>query len=262
MEHHFANDTVPDIEGILNYRSESRAESPAKDGAHAAWTLGSGVGARRLAELKCRASVQLLLAQACGELYAAHSQRIESPVLIRILNILEEISERCVQVDGNMGLRESLTLAQTADGVPDAKALRDPPFLQVEVESAQAYLSVLLTISACSDASVIESTDAHGRICKICILNLERFDSQSALCQSAHADQSTSEGLLMENIALAPLAVATLKALMGLPKETFAANAQDFYPTLTSLIASDVAPQEVQNLLSEIFSKRISDMID
>jgi len=256
------NDTVPDIEGLLRYRSESKATSPTQEGTQSAWTLGSGVGARRLAELKCRASVQLLLAQACGELYAAHSQHIDSPLLVRVLDILEEISERCVQVDGNMGLRESLALAQTADGVPESKLLSDPPFLQVEVESAQAYLSVLLNISACSDTRVIENTDAHGRICKICILNLERFDRQSASCQAAHTDQSASESLLMENVALAPLAVATLKALMGIPKDIFAAKAQDFYPTLTSLIASDVAPQEVQNLLSEIFSKRISDMID
>ena len=256
------NDTVPDIEGLLRYRSESKATSPTQEGTQSAWTLGSGVGARRLAELKCRASVQLLLAQACGELYAAHSKHIDSPLLVRVLDILEEISERCVQVDGNMGLRESLALAQTADGVPESKLLSDPPFLQVEVESAQAYLSVLLNISACSDTRVIENTDAHGRICKICILNLERFDRQSASCQAAHTDQSASESLLMENVALAPLAVATLKALMGIPKDIFAAKAQDFYSTLTSLIASDVAPQEVQNLLSEIFSKRISDMID
>ena len=256
-----ANDTIPDVEGLLSHRREYRAESSAEDGGQSSWTLGSGAGARRLAELKCRASVQLLLAQACGELYAAHSQHIENSVLVRILNILEDISERCVQIDGNMGLRESLALAQTADSVPHAKVLSDPPFLQVEVESAQAYLSVLLTINACSDASVIESTAAHGRICKICVLNLERFDRQSASCQAAHTDQSASETLLMENIALAPLAVATLKALMGLPKEIFAAKAQEFYPTLTSLIASDVAPQEVQNLLSEIFSKRITDMI-
>lgn len=254
-----ANDTIPDIEGLLSHRSEIRAGHSAEDNSQ--WTLGSGSGARHLAEIKCRASVQLLLAQACGELYAAHSQRIENAVLVRILDILEEIAEKCVQIDGNMGLRESLALVQIADHVPEGKMLSDPPFLQVEVESAQAYMSVLLTINACSDTSVIKSTNVHERICKLCMLNLERFERQSALCQAMHGEQS-SENMLMENVALAPLAVATLKALMGLPKEKFAAKAQDFYPTLTSLIASDVAPQEVQNLLSEIFSKRITDMID
>lgn len=256
------SDTIPDVESLLTHRAECRAESPGKENGHSSWSLGSGAGSRRLAELKCRASVQLLLSQACGELYAAHSQRILNASLVKILDILEEISERYVHVNGNMGLRDTLALAQTADNVSQAKLLSDPPFLQVEVESSQAYMSVLLSIDACSDSGAIESTDVHERICKVCLLNLERFERQSALCQAIQADQSASESLLLENVALAPLAVATLKALMGLPKEIFAAKAKEFYPILTNLIAADVAPQEVQNLLSEIFSKRITDMVE
>ena len=252
------NDTVPDIGAVLDLRSEHRRLSD--DGK--AWTLESGAGARRLAEVRCRASVQLLLAQACGELYAAHPQSISTKSMIGILDLLEQISSRCVDADGNMGLRESLALAQTADNVSDGKMLDDPPFLQVEVESSQAYMTVLLTVNAVGKKEVIRDADIHGRICRVCLLNLERFERQSAACQAAQVDSAASETLMVENVALVPLAVATLKALMGLPRDTFAIQAKALYPSLTNLIASEISPQEVQNLLSEIFSSRISAMID
>ncbi len=80
-------DTIPDIEALLNMRSEHRRTS--EDGN--AWTLESG--ARRLAKIRCRASVQLLLAQACGELYAAHPQSMDVESLITILELLEQICD-------------------------------------------------------------------------------------------------------------------------------------------------------------------------
>ena len=65
-----------------------------------------------------------------------------------------------------------------------------------------------------------------------------------------------------ENAALAPLAVATLKALLGLPKEVFVARVKEFYPILTNLIASDIAPPEVQSSLSMLFSERVSNIVE
>ena len=252
------NDTIPDIEGLLSIRSEHRRMSDEGK----AWSLESGAGARRLAEVRCRASVQLLLAQACGELYAAHPQSLKTKSLITILDLLEQICGRCVDVDGNMGLRESLSLAQTADNVPESKALQDPPFLQVEVESSQAYMSVLITINAVGKKDVIRDAAIHERICRVCLMNLERFERQSAACQAAQMESTSSETLMVENVALVPLAVATLKALMGLPKQVFGQQAKQLYPTLTNLIASEISPQEVQNLLSDMFTSRISAMME
>ena len=90
-------DTIPDIEALLNMRSEHRRTS--EDGN--AWTLESGAGARRLAEIRCRASVQLLLAQACGELYAAHPQSMDVESLITILELLEQICDRSLNILGH-----------------------------------------------------------------------------------------------------------------------------------------------------------------
>ena len=251
-------DTIPDIEALLNMRSEHRRTS--EDGN--SWTLESGAGARRLAEIRCRASVQLLLAQACGELYAAHPQSMDVESLITILDLLEQICDRSVEVDGNMGLRESLALAQTADNVLEPKMLHDPPFLQLEVESSQAYMTVLLTINAVGKKEVIRDAAIGERICRVCLTNLERFERQSAACQAAHMESASSETLMVENVALVPLAVATLKALMGLPNDVFEKQARQLYPTLTNLIASEIAPQEVQNLLSDMFTSRISAMVE
>ena len=39
-------------------------------------SLAAGAGARRLAEARCRAAVQLLLVQAGGEVYVAHAPRL------------------------------------------------------------------------------------------------------------------------------------------------------------------------------------------
>lgn len=39
-------------------------------------SLAAGAGARRLAEARCRAAVQLLLVQACGEVYVSHAPRL------------------------------------------------------------------------------------------------------------------------------------------------------------------------------------------
>ena len=75
-------------------------------------------------------------------------------------------------------------------------------------------------------------------------------------------ESASSETLMVENVALVPLAVATLKALMGLPNDVFEKQARQLYPTLTNLIASEIAPQEVQNLLSDMFTSRISAMVE
>lgn len=49
-----------------------------------------------------------------------------------------------------------------------------------------------------------------------------------------------------ENAALAPLAVATLRALLLFSPEAFRSHLKDFFPLLTALISCEYAPPEVQ----------------
>lgn len=64
-----------------------------------------------------------------------------------------------------------------------------------------------------------------------------------------------------ENAALAPLAVATLRALLLFPPDAFRSHLKDFFPLLTALISCEYAPPEVQRALSELFAKRIGPML-
>lgn len=64
-----------------------------------------------------------------------------------------------------------------------------------------------------------------------------------------------------ENAALAPLAVATLRALLSFSPAAFRAHLKDFFPLLTALISCEYAPPEVQRALSELFAKRIGPML-
>ena len=64
-----------------------------------------------------------------------------------------------------------------------------------------------------------------------------------------------------ENRALAPLAVATLRALLSFSPDAFRAHLKDFFPLLTALISCEYAPPEVQRALSDLFAKRIGPML-
>ena len=60
---------------------------------------------------------------------------------------------------------------------------------------------------------------------------------------------------------LAPLAVATLRALLAFSPDAFRAHLKDFFPLLTALISCEYAPPEVQRALSDLFAQRIGPML-
>ena len=75
-------------------------------------TLAQGSGARRLAEVRCRAAIQLLLVQASGEIYAAHSQRLPQAGAILMLDALAEMAQHARDVDADLDMRRLLAAAQ------------------------------------------------------------------------------------------------------------------------------------------------------
>jgi len=278
-----AEDTTPAARELIQHRMAARNEGRT-------WSLGTGAGSRRLNEVKCRAGTQLLLAQACGEVYAAHSRNLPTSAAVSLLDVLQSIAQHATLVDADVGLRHSLTVAQAADGVPAERMLPDPPLLRLEVEAAQAYLSVLLTITACGPGSLKVEGEVESRLVTLCMHNLERFEQQSlaasaaveaaaagydahggeypagtgseAMNGSAETLQATSAAALAaENEALSPLAVATLKALLSFSPDVFKSRIKDLFPLLTSLISCETAPPEVQRVLSEVFASRIGSMM-
>ncbi|KAL4543975.1 hypothetical protein Ndes2437B_g01778 [Nannochloris sp. 'desiccata'] len=277
-----AKDTNPAARELIQHRMAARSEG-------GTWSLGTGAGSRRLNEVKCRAGTQLLLAQACGEVYAAHSRKLPTPAAVSLLDVLQSIAQHATLVDADVGLRHSLAVAQAADGVPIERMLPDPPLLRLEVEAAQAYLSVLLTITACGPESLKIEGEVESRLVTLCLYNLERFEQQAlaasaaveaaaghdalsgqysagtvsdAINDSPETLQATSAAALAaENEALSPLAVATLKALLSFSPDVFKSRIKDLFPLLTSLISCETAPPEVQRVLSEVFASRIGSMM-
>ncbi len=80
-------------------------------------SLASGSGARRLAEARCRAAIQLLLVQACGEVYASHAPRLPQAAAILMLDALAAVAEHARDIDADLDLRRSLAAAQAAGKV-------------------------------------------------------------------------------------------------------------------------------------------------
>ena len=81
------------------------------------FSLGEGAGARRLAEVHVRAAIQLLLVQACSEVYTQHSRIMPAAATVALLDVLRGIASHAASVDADAGLRHSLLLAQAADKV-------------------------------------------------------------------------------------------------------------------------------------------------
>ncbi len=61
--------------------------------------------------------------------------------------------------------------------------------------------------------------------------------------------------------ALAPLVIATLRALNGFTDAAFREHLSAFFPLLTALISCEHAPPEVQRTLSDLFMRRIGPLL-
>ncbi len=81
------------------------------------WSLSEGAGSRRLGEVRTRAAIQLLLVQACGEIFHVHSRRLAPDAITGILDVVRQLADHARQVDKDMALRRQLAAAQAHDKV-------------------------------------------------------------------------------------------------------------------------------------------------
>lgn len=116
---------------------------------------------------------------------------------------------------------------------------------------------------------------------KLCLANLQRFEGgelqrdskeestpTTATTTHARVVVQTSEGTPVvmasstaESSMYSPLVVATLRAVNAFPEPIFKRHLQEFFPHMTSLIACQHAPLEVQQSLSAVFDQRIGPLI-
>ena len=79
--------------------------------------LTRGSGARRLMEAKCRISIQLLMVQACGEIWQKHAQRLNLRATVLMLDMLAQQGAHAREINSDSGLRRELAIAQLQDKV-------------------------------------------------------------------------------------------------------------------------------------------------
>ena len=79
-------------------------------------------------QVRVRAAVQLLLVQACGEIYGAHRAAMPPAALATMLQLLAAVAAHARGVDDDQHLRHAIALAQAEDQVRcTVEVLRTPP---------------------------------------------------------------------------------------------------------------------------------------
>ena len=78
------------------------------------------------AQVRVRAAVQLLLVQACGEIYGAHRSAMPAAALATMLLLLKLVSGHARSIDDDQQLRHAIALAQTEDQARCVQKLAGP----------------------------------------------------------------------------------------------------------------------------------------
>lgn len=113
------------------------------------WSLSSGAAARRLGEARTRAAVQLLLVQACGEIFHIHNRRLKPEALTGILDVVKQLADHARQVDMDMSLRRHLAAAQATDKVCSCTACS--AYCMLMEKDAAADIEKFCAWVACKD---------------------------------------------------------------------------------------------------------------
>jgi len=112
-------------------------------GFYVQWSLSEGAGSRRLGEVRTRAAIQLLLVQACGEIFHVHSRRLAPDAIIGILDVVQQLADHARQVDKDMSLRRQLAAAQAHDKVQSPSLAEDMEDLHSAYDRAsRSYFSL------------------------------------------------------------------------------------------------------------------------
>jgi len=107
------------------------------------WSLSEGAGSRRLGEVRTRAAIQLLLVQACGEIFHVHSSRLAPDAITGILGVVRQLADHARQVDKDMSLRRQLAAAQAHDKVQSPSLAEDMEDLHSAYDRAsRSYFSL------------------------------------------------------------------------------------------------------------------------
>ena len=67
--------------------------------------------------MRTRAAIQLLLVQACGEIFTVHGQRLSLAATSTMLDVLQQVADHGRAIDSDADLRRTLAVSQAEDKV-------------------------------------------------------------------------------------------------------------------------------------------------
>jgi len=256
-------ETKPAIEPLLHCledESEGKGGGPAKKEHQArarSRSLTEGSGARRLANLKCKIAVQVLLAKCVGETYQSFKGHFASAAKVALLDLLKDMVRESKAVNLDIEQRARLIALQANCDLEPNGGLRDPPLLELEKESFHIFLGVLMDLAL----NLAESEgDSLGKVSdslvEVCVGELETFLEMSS--GKIGGDWQDWRGLAsVECNHRREILEHSLKALLDLPEPLFRRNITPLFTKLSELIKCEYATPQTLHIVSKIFSSRI-----
>ncbi|KAM5554931.1 brefeldin A-inhibited guanine nucleotide-exchange protein 2 [Rosa sericea] len=215
-----------------------------------------------LADVKCRAAVQLLLIQAVMEIYTMYRSHLSSNNTLILFNALHDLASHAHKVNTDTTLRARL------QEFGSMTQMQDPPLLRIENESYQICLTFLQNLVEDRPPSYDE-VEVESHIVDLCKEVLQFYieaASSGKISESSNGQQHhwlipLGSGRRRELAARAPLIVATLQAICCLGDTSFENNLSHFFPLLATLITCEHGSDEVQAALSDMLSSSVGPVL-
>ncbi|KAL6124375.1 hypothetical protein ACLB2K_076888 [Fragaria x ananassa] len=264
-----ANSTLPDFSFILsgdsivaNLDSSSSREDHGGRPDDESERLRTNHLYTGLADVKCRAAVQLLLIQAVMEIYTMHRTHLSMENTLILFNALHDLASHAHKINTDTALRARL------QEFGSMTQMQDPPLLRIENESYQICLTFLQNLIE-DRPPRFDEVEVESHIVELCKEVLQFYieaASSGKISESSNGQQHQwliplGSGRRRELAARAPLIVATLQAICCLGETSFEHNLSHFFPLLATLISCEHGSDEVQIALSDMLSSSVGPVL-
>ncbi|XP_044501297.1 brefeldin A-inhibited guanine nucleotide-exchange protein 2-like [Mangifera indica] len=269
-----ANSTAPDFSYILSEESMVRYQENVSNGQANGEASGSGMADgdfenqkihrlyTSIADVKCRAAVQLLLIQAVMEIYNMYRPRLSAKNTLVLFEALHDVAAHAHEINSNGMLRSKL------QEFGSMTQMQDPPLLRLENESFQICLSFLQNLIL-DRPPTYDEAEVESYLVDLCREVLQFYidtshsgqSTESYVNKKLHWEIPLGSGRRRELAARAPLIVSTLQAICTLGETSFEKNLSRFFPLLSGLISCEHGSNEVPAALSDMLSSAVGPVL-
>ncbi|KAL4567153.1 hypothetical protein LXL04_022727 [Taraxacum kok-saghyz] len=241
--------TLPDFDFVVNNNVES-GDGEVEDEEKRARLFGA------VSDVKCRATVQLLLIQAIAEIQNMYRSKLTLKNTMILFQSVHEIANHSHNINTNLTLRTKL------QELGSMTQMQDPPLLRLENESYQICLTFLQNLA--TDKS--PNSQLESQLVDLCHQVLESYVDIARPAQMTQSPLNhwlipLGSGKKRELAARGPLVVTTLKAVCSLGGFEFERNLKRFFPLVSSLIKCEHGSNEVQVALSDMLRSSVGPVL-